>query len=388
MNNKWVRAAIPALLSLGAVGSVYAFSLFVKPISDYIGRSQGAVQFAFSLAIFFLGMAAAFGGRIVEKDIHKSTIIGTVLFCSGLFVTALAIYIKSLLLLYIGYGALVGTGTGITYLSPVKTLMLWFSKNKGLATGISVCAFGFGSTIASPLITFFNARVPLYCTFIILSGIYFLPMLVAHFLLQKPNDWVEARENDDGFKMYRMWTDSKFRLIWIIVFINITSGLALISTASPIMTEKGIEAKTIALTVSVMGVFNGAGRLIFSAVSDKFKDRKLMYQIIALLSICSVGLVIAIKAEWAVIVSLAIISACYGAGFSCLPSMLADIYGMKNISKIHGLALSAWAMAGLVGNQISNLIHNITGSYDKVFIVLIILYTIELMTTIRLRFKR
>ena len=71
--NKWKNGAIPAVLLHGVLGSVYAFSLFAKPISEYIGNSQSAVQFAFSLAIFFLGMSAAFGGAIVEKNIHRST---------------------------------------------------------------------------------------------------------------------------------------------------------------------------------------------------------------------------------------------------------------------------------------------------------------------------
>ena len=126
MNNKWIRGALPALLIHISIGSVYAWSLFVTRIADHIGKTQSSVQFAFSLAIFFLGMSAAFGGKIVEKNIHKSSLISCLCFCSGLLLTGLTVYLKSLPLIYIGYGCLMGIGLGTGYITPIKTLMLWF----------------------------------------------------------------------------------------------------------------------------------------------------------------------------------------------------------------------------------------------------------------------
>ena len=139
INNKWIRGALPAVLIHISIGSVYAWSLFVKPISQYINKSESSVQFAFSLAIFFLGMSAAFGGKIVEKNIKRSSLISCLCFCSGLLLTSIAIYLKSLFLVYIGYGVLMGIGLGVGYITPVKTLMLWFKEHKGLATGVSQC---------------------------------------------------------------------------------------------------------------------------------------------------------------------------------------------------------------------------------------------------------
>lgn len=384
--NKWTRGAIPAVLLHISIGSVYAWSLFVDPISKHIDASSGAVQFAFSLAIFFLGMSAAFGGKIVEKNIHISSIVSPLCFCGGLLLSALAVQLKWLWLLYLGYGCLMGIGLGIGYITPVKTLMLWFKDHKGLATGISVCAFGFASSIASPIITFLTKRCSLTMTFIILSGIYFIPMMIAHFLLKKPADWVEPQEKSD-FKLMSMWKDKKFVIVWLIVFFNITCGLALISTASPIMKENGVSAGTITLVVSIMGIFNGAGRLAFSAASDKLIYRITMYQIIAFLSVLTTGIVIFRKVPASIAISLIVISACYGAGFSCLPTLLSDLYGMKNISKIHGLSLTAWAIAGLVGNQISDTVHKITDSYNAVFWILAIVYGIELILALILKAK-
>lgn len=373
--NKWLNAALPAVLIHISIGSVYSFSLFAKPISEYIGNSQSAVQFAFSLAIFFLGMSAAFGGAIVEKNIHRSTTISTVCFCSGLLVTALAIHLKSLILLYVGYGFIMGIGLGIGYLSPVKTLMLWFKDNKGLATGISVCAFGFASTVASPIITYLLARVPLPMVFIILAAIYVIPMTIAHFLLHKPDGWVEPQVNTD-FHIKEYLRDKRFISIWIFFFLNITCGLALIPIASPLMTELGVKPTLIALVVSIMGIFNGAGRLVFSAISDKLPKRIYIYYLIFAISI--VTAISAIFSHNFSMIALIIISAGYGAGFSCVAPLLADIWGMKNISKQHGATLSGWAMAGLCGNQLAMFIQRNTGSYMNVFKVTAVLYLIAL----------
>ena len=142
---RFLSAVLPAFLLAVSVGQIYAFTNFSSEIAEYIKTpehniTKAQVQFAFSLGIFFLGMGAAFFGKIVEKNIRLSTLIGTTLFISGLLVTELGINLKNLYLIYLGYGFLVGTGTGIIYISPVKTMMLWFylgSENTN--RGITIC---------------------------------------------------------------------------------------------------------------------------------------------------------------------------------------------------------------------------------------------------------
>lgn len=384
MDNKWIRGALPALLIHISIGSVYAWSLFVAKISEHINKPQSKVQFAFSLAIFFLGMSAAFGGRLVEKNIRKSSLLSCICFCSGLILAGFAVYLKSLPLIYIGYGCLMGIGLGTGYITPIKTLMLWFKDQKGLATGIAVCAFGFASALASPIITFLTNRYILPSCFAILSAIYFVPMVIAHLLIKKPL-WYTEMSDDNKFKLMSMWKQKDFVLIWLVIFINISCGLALISVASPIMTEQQAATSVIALTISIMGIFNGTGRLLFSAISDKLKQRQYIYYVILISSIVATSSAFITKNTTIIAIALIIVSACYGAGFSCLPSLLSDIFGMDNISKIHGLSLTAWAMAGLVGNQISNFVKSATGSYTNVFLVLVALYAIAIIFVFAIR---
>ena len=162
--NKWICAAIPALLLHCSIGTVYCWSIFSQEIADYIGFSKGATEWAFSFAIFFLGMSAAFLGNVVEKDIHKSSLIAAICFAAGMAGTGFFIFyggnyyaangtgsILALIGIYVCYGFIMGIGLGTGYLSPVKTLMLWFQDRKGLATGLAVAGFGAAKAIASPI---------------------------------------------------------------------------------------------------------------------------------------------------------------------------------------------------------------------------------------------
>ncbi len=153
--NKWIRAAIPALLIHCSIGTVYCWSTFKQSIADAIGMSTFSVGWAFSFAIFFLGMSAAFAGKIVEMNIHRSSLISAICFTTGMLGTGLTIRFftgpLALILIYLFYGCIMGIGLGIGYLTPVKTLMLWFKDNKGLATGISIMGFGLAKAIATPI---------------------------------------------------------------------------------------------------------------------------------------------------------------------------------------------------------------------------------------------
>ncbi|WP_048602655.1 OFA family MFS transporter [Rubeoparvulum massiliense] len=378
INNKWMRGAVPALLLHCSIGSVYAWSLFVLPISEYIGKPASSVQFAFSLAIFFLGMSAAFGGGMVEKNIKRSSLLAVFCFCSGLLIAALAMKLKSLPLLYLGYGCMMGIGLGIGYLTPVKTLMMWFADKKGLATGIAIMGFGLAATIASPIITFLTSNFSLQNTFIIMACIYFVPMFLGHLLIKKPYDDHSAEEENLNIKA--LFTNKTVIFIWLMFYLNIHCGLSLISTAAPLMAEQGITVGVAATVVAVMGIFNAGGRLVFATASDYVKDRIIMYRIVFVLSIIGVlgGIFLGVKMGvlGVLIATLFIVCSGYGAGFSCLPVLLSDRFSMGVISRIHGFCLSAWGIAGLTGNSMASFIHDQTGNYTSVLYVLVFIYAL------------
>ena len=386
--NKWVRAAIPALSLHCSIGTVYCWSIFSQEIADYIGFSKGATEWAFSFAIFFLGMSAAFLGNIVEKDIHKSSLIATICFAAGMAGTGLFIWyggahpgsLVSLLGIYVCYGFIMGIGLGTGYLSPVKTLMLWFEDRKGLATGLAVAGFGAAKAIASPIMQALLDSLGeggIYKMFLILAVVYFIMMFIGHLLLAKPAGWHEPASTEKGARAIDVIKSKPvtFIGIWIMFYLNITCGLALISQEKMIVKCLGLVGMVGVLS-SVTAIFNAGGRLGFSAWADTFKDRNTIYKIIFILSIVATGLVIVTKGITnmgqntflmiLVLILLFVVNAGYGGGFSNVPTLLSDHYGMKNISAIHGITLSAWAIAGLTGNQMATFIVNHFGEKTEI----------------------
>ena len=388
--NKWMRAAIPALLLHCSIGTVYCWSIFSQEIADYIGFSKGATEWAFSFAIFFLGMSAAFLGNVVEKDIHKSSLIAAVCFAVGMAGTGGFIYygglnqgsVLALVGIYLCYGLIMGIGLGTGYLSPVKTLMLWFSDRKGLATGLAVAGFGAAKAIASPIMQWMLGGLGeggIYKMFLILAVVYFVMMFVGHLLLKKPDDWHEpsnAEEKKSIMSVIKTRPIKNYIGIWLMFYINITCGLALISQEKMIVKCIGL-AGAIGIVSTVSAIFNAGGRLGFSAWGDKMKDRNTIYKMIFIISIALTALVILtggiengagnVVLTALVLVLIMMVNAGYGGGFSNVPTLLSDHYGMSNISAIHGITLSAWAFAGLSGNQLATWIVNHFGTPDAAF---------------------
>lgn len=384
--SKWVRGAIPALLLHCSIGTVYCWSIFSQEIANYIGWSKGATEWAFSLAIFFLGMSAAFMGNIVEKNIHKSSLIAAITFALGMAGTGFFIWyggnhqhsVLALVGILVCYGFIIGIGLGTGYLSPVKTLMLWFKDQKGLATGLAVAGFGAAKAIASPIMTSMltgltvkkinNVGDGVYKMFLVLAAVYFVMMFVGHLLLAKPSDWVEpqTKSKDEGIlATLKREPLTSYVGIWLMFYLNITCSLALISQEKMIVKCIGL-AGSVGIISTISAIFNAAGRLGFSAWADKMKDRNTIYKLIFILSIVFTAAVMLtggikngagnIVLTILVLALIFVVNAGYGGGFSNVPTLLSDHYGMGSISAIHGITLSAWAFAGLTGNQMANAI--------------------------------
>lgn len=416
--NKWIRAAIPALLLHCSIGTVYCWSLFSDQIGQHIGFSKSATEWAFSFAIFFLGMSAAFLGNVVEKNIHKSSLIATICFAGGMAGTGFFIWygglhqgsLVALLGIYLCYGLIMGIGLGTGYLSPVKTLMLWFQDRKGLATGLAVAGFGAAKAIASPIMESMLKNLGdggIYKMFFILAAVYFVMMFVGHLLLKKPDYWHEPTdkaEKQSILSVIKTRPMLNYIGIWLMFYLNITCGLALISQEKMIIKCLGLAA-SVGIISTVSAIFNAGGRLGWSALGDKMKDRNTIYKIIFILSIIATALVIVTQGitngagnTGLIILVLAlimIVNAGYGGGFSNVPTLLSDHYGMGSISALHGITLSAWGFAGLTGNNLATWIVNTFGKeevingitvnptgYQAVLYVTVALYVVSLLLSL------
>jgi OFA family oxalate/formate antiporter-like MFS transporter len=152
MKNRWLIAASAVGIHV-SIGSIYAYSAWKMPLENTFGWSSTKTSMAFSIAIFFLGISAAFLGRFIErKGASKGGLLSAVFFSTGLIGSAAACWWESLPLFYLFFGVISGIGLGVGYISPVSTLVKWFPDRRGLATGLAIMGFGFGGLICAQLI--------------------------------------------------------------------------------------------------------------------------------------------------------------------------------------------------------------------------------------------
>ena len=245
-----------------------------------------------------------------------------------------------------------------------------------MATGLAVAGFGAAKAIASPIMEWMLVSLGdggIYKMFFILAAVYFVMMFVGHLLLKKPDDWHEADASEEKKSIIGVIKTKPVKNyigIWLMFYINITCGLAVISQEKDIVKCLGL-AGAVGIISTMSAIFNAAGRLGFSAWADKLKDRNTIYKLIFIISIVLVGTVVItggikngagnIILASLVIVLIMMVNAGYGGGFSNVATLLSDHYGMSNISAIHGITLSAWAFAGLSGNQLATWIVNHVG---------------------------
>lgn len=401
--NRWGIALAAVSLHI-CIGSVYAWSVLTKPVMASLGVSLSATTWAFSIAILFLGLSAGFLGSFVERmGPAKSGLMSAVFFGMGLIGTGLAVYLNSLPLLYLFYGVIGGIGLGTGYITPVSTLVKWFPEHRGFATGLAIMGFGFASLIAGPLMRYLVDTYGLMQNFVILGLGYLVIMILAASYLRPPKEgeisvtledvWKRNRTNPKRVSMGPQMTRKqamhtwKWYALWWIFFTNITCGIGLLAVASPMAQEIiGMTPAQAASLVGIVGIVNGAGRIVWSTISD-WIGRGITYMIFFALEVWAFWqLSITTEGLLFQVLVLAIIS-CYGGGFSCMPAYLSDIFGVKELTAIHGSILTAWGIAGVAGPVILAIMKESTGSYSATLLLFAGMLALAFIITAVLQYK-
>ena len=399
MRNRWFIALAAIGLHI-SIGSVYAWSVLTRPIMADMGFTLSQTTWTFSLAILMLGLSAGFLGSFAEKiGPKKSGLLAMLFWVTGLLGTAYALSIHNLTLLYLFYGIIGGIGLGIGYITPVSTLVKYFPNRPGFATGLAIMGFGFASLIAGPLMQYLVAQVGLVDTFIILGVIYLVIMGASSLYLKAPQPKHPTRTTKDKSAMYvhthgilandamKTW---QFGALWWVFFINITCGIGLLSLASPMAQEAiGMTPTAAASLVGIIGIFNGGGRIAWSTISD-YLGRAQTYILFFIIEIVAFYLLAQTNSALTFQILILLIITCYGGGFSCMPAYLADLYGIRQLSTIHGRILTAWGLAGIAGPMLVSYFHEAGYGYTtalKCFAVLFVINTI-IATVLKLYGKR
>jgi MFS transporter, OFA family, oxalate/formate antiporter len=372
--NRWVLAAAGVLMQI-ALGAVYAWSVFRKPLAEEYGASVTSVNLTFTIAIFVLGFAAFAGGIWMGKVGPR--VVGMtagVLYGAGIFLASFAD--NSLTVLYLTYGVLAGVGLGLGYIVPIATLVKWFPDKRGIITGIAVAGFGAGALITAPLATrLIEANGP-FGTFSILGIGYLVVVVAAASVMKNPPEGYKPAgwEPDTTAKKGSSGVDYEFNgavrtwqwyALWSLLFLNVTAGISILAEAAPMTQElTGANAAQAAGVVGIISIANGAGRFLWAALSDVI-GRKWVFLTMFLLQ-AVLFFLIAQTGSYALFIVLAFgILLCYGGGFGTMPAFAADYFGAKNVGKIYGLMLTAWSFGAVLGPIVISRIRDATGEYTN-----------------------
>ncbi len=397
-STRW-KIAVAAVAIHLSIGSVYAWSVFVKPLQAMFGWSRPELTATFSIAIVVLGLSAAFGGQWMERNgPKKSARLSGICFGAGIIGAGLATQLGNLWVLYATYGVLGGVGLGMGYISPVSTLLKWFPDRRGLATGMAVFGFGAGALITGPVATQLIEVVGVALTFVILGSIYLTAILLASRVLRFPpkdycpEGWDPATAKTKGYRSGRDYelkealATPQFWLLWLLFFINISAGIMLISLASPMAQEiVGLSAVEAGVMVGFMGIFNGGGRLLWSTASD-YIGRVATYGTMFVIQIVVFYALPGLRSALLFQLCFFAVMTCYGGGFATCPAFIADLFGALRAGAIHGVILTAWSAAGVFGPTLGAMIREATQSYSGALNTFVLALVVALASTLTIAF--
>lgn len=371
-NKRWGIAAAGFLLQM-ALGAVYAWSVFRVPLAKQFHWTIAQVTLTFTISIFVLGVSAFIGGLWLNKSGPRIVAVsGGALYGAGVWLASFSG--DRLWWLYLSYGVIGGLGLGLAYIVPVAVLVKWFPDRRGLMTGIAVGGFGAGALVTAPVATQLIQRVGVMQTFAYLGIAYLIVSVATGALMQnppagwKPDGWspsaaqaAQRSANDytlaGALKTWQWW------VLWLLLFLNVTAGISLISQESPIFQEVAkVSAVVAAGMVGIVSIGNAVGRIFWATVSD-IVTRRWAFTLMFLLQVAFFWYLPGITSASLLTVISFLILSCYGGGFGTMPAFAADYFGSKNVGPIYGLMLTAWGSASAFGPLLIAHMRQSSGSY-------------------------
>ena len=371
--NRWGIAVAGVFLQM-ALGAVYAWSVFRVPLAKQFGWSISEVTLTFTISIFVLGLAGFFGGLWLNREGPRIVALtGGFLYGAGVFLASFSDH--KLWWLYLTYGVIGGIGVGFSYIVPVAVLVKWFPDRRGLITGIAVGGFGAGALITAPVATRLIQSVGVLSTFAYLGIAYLLVTVVSGYFMQNPPEgWKPAGWTANGMRAaqrssrdytlgeaLRTW---QWWALWLLLFLNTSAGISIISQESPLFQELGrVSAVAAASMVGVASIGNALGRVFWAWASDSI-TRRATFGVMFLAQVFLFWALPTINSAGVLTIVAFIVLMCYGGGFGTMPAFVADYFGSKNVGPVYGLMLTAWGFASAFGPLLIASMRQANGSYS------------------------
>ena len=381
--NEWVSGVIPGLLFHMCLSIVYCWSLVKINIDSHI---YGDTSWAFSFMVCILALTAIFAGKYVKKHTKDAARYGAVLFSIGMIGSGLSCQLDSLWGLYFFFGGCLGIGAGLIYEVPLKILSKWFrGSHKSFVGKLFMILSTLSSFIMIPAVKSMVESKGIVPTFTIFGIIVLLILMIAAWFLEDPEDFEKQEyKKKDIIRELKLTLKNfhslpAFICLWIILFINLSCGLAVISCEKDLMLVSGYS---VVLGMGLARMFMPIGKGIAAGLLSKFKEGNIyrLWWIIYGLNIIAV--IISLCGGESMWIAVLLVSAGYGASFVIQPRLLADLYGKRKVSRTHSMLLTAWAAAGLFGNQVGNLVYETGGGPKALMFTLGLLYVIGLVLSL------
>jgi OFA family oxalate/formate antiporter-like MFS transporter len=370
--NRWGLAAAGFFMQM-ALGAVYAWSVFRIPLAKQFHWTISQVTLTFTICVFVLGISAFLGGLwLNKKGPRVVALTGGFLYGLGVFLASFSA--DKLWWLYLSYGLIGGIGLGFGYIVPISVLVKWFPDRRGLITGIAVAGFGAGALITAPVATHLIQSVGVLQTFAYLGVGYLIVTMATGFFMRNPPDgwkpegWVPSttqtrqRASKDytlggALSTWQWWA------LWVLLFLNTSAGISLISQESPIFQELSKASAIVAASmVGIASIGNAVGRIFWASISDVI-TRRWTFTCMYVAQVVLFWFLPSISSVAILTVLSFVILMCYGGGFGTMPAFTADYFGSKNVGPIYGLMMTAWGCASAFGSLLFAQLRQSSGSY-------------------------
>ncbi len=372
---------LSGLVMFLCMGTIYSWGVFQKPLVSALETNYGAnisstlASMPYTVFLLFYAFSMPVAGRFIKKVNPKVlAIFGSILISIAWIMAGFASNIGFIIATY---GVLGGIGVGTVYGIPMAVVTEWFPDKKGFAVGLTLLGFGLSPFITAPIASALITKFGVFSAFKILGVAFAIVLSLLSLTLKFPEEQNEKGskgvEDSKDYTPQEMIKTTTFYAMWTCFVIGTFSGLMMIGLSSTYAQEiiKLTPAKA-AFFTSFFAIFNGIGRPIFGALTDKLGTRKtifISYTLIitaALLSLLFVGN-IAIFA-----LAFAIFWMNLGGWLAIVPASAINLFGKKNYTINYGILFTAYGIGALLQGFISGFVKEHFGSYTYVFYPVIV----------------
>ncbi len=361
-----------------ALGSLYAWSVFVAPLEKEFGWKRTDTSSVFTWAVVVFALTFIVAGRLQDKfGPFWVSLTGGVLVSLGFFLCS---YTHSLTYLIVCFGVIGVLGNGFGYSTPIPVMAKWFPDKRGLAVGLAVGGYGGGSAIFGPLSNLYLIpKYGVHTTFQILGGIFLVMTVFGAFLLRnppagyRPAGWTPAPASKSAATTYEFTPGETLRtpafyFMWVAYALGCSAGLMVISQLVPFGKSVGIpSASLITMSLVVAASGNALGRILSGWMSDAIGRLNVLRLMIAI-SMIAMPILYQVGSNVTLLyIVVFIVYWCYGTQLSVNGATASDFWGTKNAGINYGMLFTAWGVAGIIGPRIGGVLFDKYKNYQMAF---------------------